>query len=78
VRRDICDCLCISEREVLRAIRGGALSLRAVGDACSAGTGCTGCHTAIEALLTEEGERVTAPTATATASLGQPALLVCK
>jgi NAD(P)H-nitrite reductase large subunit len=57
VNRPICYCLAVSEREVVRAIRNGARTREAVGAACAAGTGCTGCHPAIEAMLEEEEQR---------------------
>lgn len=48
----------VSEREVLSAIRGGARTVEAVGQACQAGTGCGSCRGGIDVLLTKERQRL--------------------
>jgi bacterioferritin-associated ferredoxin len=50
----VCICARVRECEVRSAIRCGALSEGAVGDACGAGTGCGMCLDRIEELLVEE------------------------
>jgi bacterioferritin-associated ferredoxin len=55
--RLVCRCIIVSEREVKRAIRGGARTVEAVGERCEAGTGCGSCHGVIEHLLNLESRR---------------------
>lgn len=47
----ICHCEGVKERAIVKAIHHGALTRDAVADACRAGTGCGGCHPAIDELL---------------------------
>ena len=47
----------VSEREVLRAIRGGARTVDEVGRLCEAGTGCGSCRGGIELLIQQEQAR---------------------
>lgn len=53
----VCHCLAVAESEILAAIRCGADSVEAVGQACEAGTGCQSCHGSIRALLQQETRR---------------------
>ena len=54
----VCNCMRVDEGEILDAIRAGARSIEAVGEACEAGTGCQTCHEAITLMLREaEAER---------------------
>ncbi len=48
-------CLCRGVRcsEVRRAVRAGARSVEAVGEACGAGTDCGGCRGVIDDILDE-------------------------
>jgi assimilatory nitrate reductase catalytic subunit len=48
-------CLCrgVSERKIRRAVDNGALSVAQVGDICTAGTCCSGCHETIESIIDE-------------------------
>ena len=56
--RIVCECLKVSERRIVDCVRnGGACSLRQIGACTGAGTGCTACHPAIEALLQKEAPR---------------------
>ncbi len=49
----VCLCNNVNERKVAKAIKHGAATVEAVGDACDAGTCCMGCHPMIEELLAE-------------------------
>lgn len=52
----VCHCRAVSDREIRRAIRAGALTLRDVGRACGAASGCGGCaETVLEILVAELG-----------------------
>ena len=53
----VCSCMTVSESEVVAAIREGADSIEAVGEACEAGTGCHSCQPTIKLLLEEETRR---------------------
>jgi bacterioferritin-associated ferredoxin len=50
----VCICARVRECEVRAAIRCGARTEDAVGDACDAGTGCGTCHERIAELIMEE------------------------
>ena len=50
----VCICARVRECEVRSAIRLGAHSEDAVGDACGAGTGCGTCLDRIAELISEE------------------------
>jgi bacterioferritin-associated ferredoxin len=50
----VCICARVRECELRVAIRRGAHSEEAVGDACGAGTGCGSCVDRIEELIGEE------------------------
>ena len=59
--RILCECLKVSERQVCSVIRDGkACSIRQVSACTGAGSGCTACHPAIEALLEKEAPRTAA------------------
>jgi bacterioferritin-associated ferredoxin len=49
----VCHCRVVSDHRIRTAIAGGARSVDEVGAVCDAGTGCGGCHPAIEDLLAE-------------------------
>ena len=49
----VCQCRCITDRQVRAAVERGADDLESLGRACGAGTDCRGCHTTLEALLDE-------------------------
>jgi NAD(P)H-nitrite reductase large subunit len=53
----LCQCMAVSEREVVRAIRSGARTVDEVGMRCEAGTGCGSCRGGIEVLITTERSR---------------------
>ncbi len=53
----VCTCLLVGRHEVLATIRAGARTLAEVGEGCEAGTGCTSCHAALEAILADERTR---------------------
>jgi len=57
VGRLLCHCLVVEEGEVRKAIRAGARTVDAVGDACEAGTGCGSCRAGIIVLLADEARR---------------------
>jgi bacterioferritin-associated ferredoxin len=50
----VCHCHVVTDREIRRAVRGGAHSPRRVARACSAGATCGGCVPAIEGIIREE------------------------
>jgi NAD(P)H-nitrite reductase large subunit len=52
--RTICFCHCISQGEILAAIRAGAKSLEAIRAATRANTGCGGCEVEVQELLDQE------------------------
>lgn len=47
----LCQCLLVSEQEVLTTIRSGARTVDEVGERCDAGTGCGSCRGGIELLI---------------------------
>ena len=56
--RIVCACLKVSERRVAACVRTGkACSVRQIGACTGAGTGCTACHPALEAILEKEAPR---------------------
>ena len=54
MNRLLCQCMLVSEREVVRAIRDGADTVDEVGNRCEAGTGCGSCRAGIELLIQQE------------------------
>jgi bacterioferritin-associated ferredoxin len=50
----VCHCRAATDREIRRAIRNGAVSLREVSHACGAGTGCGGCAPVVLDILRTE------------------------
>jgi bacterioferritin-associated ferredoxin len=50
----VCICARVRECDLRLAIRRGAHSEEAVGDACGAGTGCGSCVDRIDELISEE------------------------
>ena len=47
----VCLCTGSTDRDVERALAAGATNLDAIGDSCSAGSFCGGCHPSLSALL---------------------------
>lgn len=47
----ICNCFQVTRGTIVDAIKGGATTVDAVGDATSAGTGCGGCRGKIAAII---------------------------
>ena len=47
----VCLCTGSTDRDVERALAAGAADLEAIGDSCSAGLFCGGCHASLDALL---------------------------
>ena len=59
--RIVCECLKVSEKQVVACIRDGkACSLRQIAACTGAGGGCTACHPALEALLQQEAPKTAA------------------
>ena len=56
----ICSCATVSKSEIQRAIRAGAHTLAALGEACEAGTGCQSCHADLHTLLGAHAQEVLA------------------
>lgn len=50
----VCACFDVSEDKIREAIRNGADTVEAVGEATQAGTGCGGCISRIEEIIAEE------------------------
>lgn len=50
----VCRCLTVGDRAIRRAIREGADSADAIGEACRAGTGCGSCYPDLLQILHEE------------------------
>lgn len=50
----ICHCRGISDRQIRRAVRAGAVTADQVSQACGAGGGCGGCMGAVEEVLQSE------------------------
>jgi assimilatory nitrate reductase catalytic subunit len=60
--RIVCECLKVGERQICAAIREEkACSVRQISACTGAGSGCTACHPALEALLDREASRVYLP-----------------
>jgi NAD(P)H-nitrite reductase large subunit len=50
----VCHCRRVCHRHLVEAIRSGAASMDAIGEACGAGTVCGGCRPAIVEVLCEQ------------------------
>lgn len=50
----VCHCKRVNDRTIRRAVREGAVCLHSVARQCHAGSGCGGCHSAIEQIIGEE------------------------
>lgn len=61
----LCHCMSVSERDVARAIAGGARTVDEIGELCEAGTGCGSCRGGIEVMLNEAALRRSRGDATA-------------
>ncbi|GLW27547.1 (2Fe-2S)-binding protein [Actinoplanes regularis] len=59
----VCICYQVREHQVRTAIRCGARTEEAIGDACGAGTGCGSCLDRIEELIEEERTDTRLPSA---------------
>ena len=56
--RILCECLKVTEGKVLSCVRDGrACSVRQISACTGAGSGCTACHPALEALLEKEAPK---------------------
>ena len=56
--RIVCECLKVSEKQVVACLRDGrACCLREIAACTGAGGGCTACHPALEALLQKEAPK---------------------
>ena len=51
----VCSCTGSTDRDVQSALDAGAASLDAIGETCSAGSFCGGCHSSLSALLRLRG-----------------------
>jgi bacterioferritin-associated ferredoxin len=49
----VCHCHAVSDRDIRRAARDGALSVQDVARDCGAASGCGGCAAAVRELLDE-------------------------
>ena len=58
----VCQCRCVTDRQVRAAVERGADDLETLGRACGAGTDCQGCHATLETLL-DDGRRAALPSA---------------
>lgn len=58
----VCLCHAVSDRTIRDAIRAGARTVEAVGEACRAGTQCGKCRTAIEIMLLGREQVLVGPT----------------
>jgi bacterioferritin-associated ferredoxin len=47
----VCVCRAVTEREIQKAIEGGARTVEAVTEACCAGDDCGSCHAQIEEMI---------------------------
>jgi bacterioferritin-associated ferredoxin len=59
----VCHCFAASDADLYDAIRQGAHDLERVGAVCGAGTGCGGCHAAIEDVFVRSDVLVALPAA---------------
>lgn len=59
----VCHCRVVTAATIRASIEDGATDVRAVGDACGAGSSCGGCHPAIEELLADAALGIVAPEA---------------
>lgn len=50
----VCHCRCATDREIRRAVREGATSLRDVSSRCGAASGCGGCAEAVVEIMAAE------------------------
>ncbi len=66
----VCHCHAVSDREIRRAAREGAGSVREVARDCRAASGCGGCSMAVREILDEIHGRAHARTGLATPQPG--------
>ena len=65
----VCHCRRVCDRTIRSAVRAGADTEDAVGEACGAGTGCGRCRPAVSALIdSEQKPRVGLPVLTSSAA----------
>lgn len=50
----VCNCFDVDEEVIREAIKKGAHTVDAVGEATNAGTGCGGCQARIQEIIDEE------------------------
>ncbi len=48
---EVCNCHRVTKGRIVECIRAGAMSVRAIGEACKAGTGCGSCQTLLGELV---------------------------
>jgi bacterioferritin-associated ferredoxin len=68
----VCVCARVRECELRAAVRSGARSEVAVGEACGAGTGCGSCLDRVCDLISEEGTGLALATTTDALVAGAP------
>ena len=56
----VCHCWNVRDREIRRAVREGAESLRAIRRTSRAGSGCGGCRREVTRIIESERERIRA------------------
>ncbi len=49
----ICNCTGVTEEEIVKAVKNGATTFEAVGEATEAGTICGGCEEEIQRIIDE-------------------------
>lgn len=49
----VCSCRAVTDREIRRAVRAGACTVREVAESCGAGSACGGCRASVLAILDE-------------------------
>lgn len=52
----VCGCFNVTEEEIRKAVKNGAHTVEAVGEATNAGTGCGGCLSQIQEIIDEEAK----------------------
>ena len=52
----VCHCRGVTDREIRRCVRAGAVTVGAVSEACEAATGCGGCEPLVGKIVQSELE----------------------
>jgi len=66
----VCHCRGVSDRQIRRAVKNGACSLREVARETGAGMRCGGCRTTVSEVVAEAMQSEIRPTSVATLILG--------